>query len=44
MGKIYDNVKALLQELGDNVSLLLAVKGRSVEEVRCDGWFKREVV
>ena len=34
MGKIYDNVKALLQELGDNVSLLLAVKGRSVEEVK----------
>ena len=34
MGKIYDNVKALLHELGDNVLLLLAVKGRSVEEVK----------
>ena len=34
MGKIYDNVKALLQELGEKVSLLLAVKGRSVEEVK----------
>ncbi len=34
MSKIYDNVKALLHELGDNVLLLLAVKGRSVEEVK----------
>ena len=34
MSKIYDNVKALLHELGDYVLLLLAVKGRSVEEVK----------
>ena len=34
MSKIYDNVKALLHELGDNVLLLLAVKGRTVEEVK----------